>query len=482
MVDRDETRNQPGGQERRGIDVPPRRASVSARRRGLIGGLVAVLLIAAVPVVVSLVDGSQSGTGGRGDATRSVLAALGETVAAGSYDMTFSGRYAPGNAESTGACPAMASCVAGASRAAVDVSGHGTVNLDPYAMVAISNVSGLGSVTTYVNGTTVWELGGGNYGATPLAGGAPSGNALSGFAGSVEGFLGPGQGALAMIALANPTGYLHLEQAAVQAATPVGNGTVDGSTVDYYDVTVDVSKMAEAPNLTDEERITTQAALQVLSRAGYSGTIDRIGVDPAGFIREVTSTTRFSDGSEASTHTILSNFGCAAKVYTPDQPAPPVTTTAAPCTSPDTTTTTSEATTSTTSTSTPPSTSTSPVAGTPDTDAIRTAFLGWIDAQPKDAIDAYVEDYPSIQDSLRQGMAQHSPEDLPKYSGRVDSIDLVDSTHADVQYSILFDGTPQFAGRQGQAIKIDGVWKVSRDTVCALVAVGGITCPPRTAN
>jgi hypothetical protein len=75
-------------------------------------------------------------------------------------------------------------------------------------------------------------------------------------------------------------------------------------------------------------------------------------------------------------------------------------------------------------------------------------------------------------------MAQHSPENLARYSGRVDSITLVDETHADVVYSILFDGIPQYAERRGRAIKIDGTWMVSRDTVCALLTLGGITCPP----
>ena len=66
---------------------------------------------------------------------------------------------------------------------ATAIAVHGTVNLDPYAMVAISEVSGLGTITTYVNGTTVWELGGGDYGNA-------TGSPLSGFASLVEGTLG----------------------------------------------------------------------------------------------------------------------------------------------------------------------------------------------------------------------------------------------------------------------------------------------------
>ena len=135
------------------------------------------------------------------------------------------------------------------------------------------------------------------------------------------------------------------------------------------------------------------------------------------------------------------------------------------------------------STTLPPTTPTTnpPTEGTdtPEEAAIRAAFLGWINAQPKDALNEWVEDFASIQDSLRQGMAQHSAGDLAKYSGRVDSVQIVDDTHANVAYSILFGGTPQFAQLPGAAIKIDGVWKVSRDTVCDLLTRGGITCPPR---
>jgi hypothetical protein len=114
--------------------------------------------------------------------------------------------------------------------------------------------------------------------------------------------------------------------------------------------------------------------------------------------------------------------------------------------------------------------------------AIRTAFLGWMNAQPHDQIGEYVEDHASILESLRQGMAQHSSGGLAKYSGRVESVQILDATHAAVRYTILLDDNPQFANQPGAAIKIDGVWKVSRDTVCNLLTFGGITCPPRTTS
>jgi hypothetical protein len=56
--------------------------------------------------------------------------------------------------------------------------------------------------------------------------------------------------------------------------------------------------------------------------------------------------------------------------------------------------------------------------------------------------------------------------------------DALDS-HADVRYTILHGGNPDFSMMPGQAIKIDGKWMVSRDTVCNPLTYGGLHCPPR---
>ena len=57
---------------------------------------------------------------------------------------------------------------------------------------------------------------------------------------------------------------------------------------------------------------------------------------------------------------------------------------------------------------------------------------------------------------------------------------MLDADHAEVQYTLLHDGQPQFGLRTGVAVRIDGRWMVSRATECALLSLGGITCPPRT--
>ncbi len=66
-------------------------------------------------------------------------------------------------------------------------TGHGTIDTDPFGMVAVSNVPGLGEITLRDNGTNVWEFGGADYGLSPGSSETGPGASLTGFAGLVEG-------------------------------------------------------------------------------------------------------------------------------------------------------------------------------------------------------------------------------------------------------------------------------------------------------
>lgn len=353
-------------------------------RFGRIGIAVTALVCvvaAAVAVVVTRPAGSNHPASGRvvsSPAARALFAALGETIGAGSYDATFTfhairgstsraqavpcqvvhpstpGKTATGSRDGT--ATTLGGCVMDFPNQDVTITGHSTINTNPYRMVATSEVSGLGAITVRVDGTRLWETGGGNYGLEPGPDPGP-GSSLSGFASLVAGTLGPGQGALTMITLASPSGYLNLEQQAVAGVTPAGTGTVDGAPVTYYDVAIDVAKILDAPGLTDEQSKTITEALAELGQAGYRGTTVKVGVDEAGFIRETTSVAEFADGSRMTSHTVLSNFGCAGTVRLPGDP--PTTTTTAPCVSPDTTTTAPATTASSTTTSSTTTSSTS---------------------------------------------------------------------------------------------------------------------------
>ncbi len=366
------------------VEPLARRPDVPRWRRPLISGLVALLVIAAIPVGTALLS-DDGGTAHKGrvhgsEETQRVLDALAATVGSGSYDLDFTFHVDPGTQPGvpcTMPTGPGTDALCGNMSQTVDVSGHGTVNTAPYAMAVVTNVSSLGAITLFVNPTTVWEFGGADYGTAPASNASAAdaaGNSLSGFAGLVEGTLGQGQGALSMISLANNTGYLGLESEMVHSATTDGTGKLDdGTPVTYYRVEVDVTKMADAPALSDEQRQAINDALDVLNRAGYTGTDERLAVDDAGFIREVTATTNFGDGGSMTRHSLFSNFGCAPHVSMPNEP--PDSTTTGTCTPGTTTTTpatTTPATNPTTSTA-PTTTTTEPTTATTPPDATTTS-------------------------------------------------------------------------------------------------------------
>ncbi len=241
-------------------------------------------------------------------------------------------------------------------------TGHGTINTDPFAMVAVSNVPGLGEITLRDNGTDVWEYGGADYGLAAGSSASGSGASLSGFASLVEGTLGTRQGALAMGGLSSPTGYLDLDQSMVNGADQTGTGTVDGVLVTIYTISIAPGQGENIPGLSAEEAKTIADSDAILKQQGFTGSTVQVSIDASGYIRQTRSVAHFSDGSTTSSEATFSDFGCAGTVLMPGQTgdtAPP-----AGCVSPDTGVAPSTTTTSTTPASTtvpsttPPPTST----------------------------------------------------------------------------------------------------------------------------
>jgi hypothetical protein len=68
-------------------------------------------------------------------------------------------------------------------------------------------------------------------------------------------------------------------------------------------------------------------------------------------------------------------------------------------------------------------------------------------------------------------------EPVANYSGVVESVRLTGEDRARVRYSILSQGHPVLT-TDGEAVEVDGVWKVARATYCAAIAMGPTTCPP----
>ena len=325
------------------------------RRQALLAGVVVVAVVAvAVPLAVVLAPTSSRPPGRHladSPARRHVLAALGATVASGSFDITYaeqpatssssgSGCQPPSSA--SGVLPPSAPGLGGSSGSGAEcslqtpgeaLSGQGTIDTDPLDMVATSQLPGLGTVTTYIDGYAVWEEGGGGYGLSPGSGASGPGSPIPGFAGLVEGTLGPRQGGLSMMDLASPTGYLELDQAAITAASETGTGTVGGTPVTDYLVDISPAAQADPPGATSPETEAIQSALGELAVQGYTGTKVTIAIDASGYIRQTVSVAQFSDGATQTTRVDFSNFGCAGHVLMPGQTGS--TTPPAGCVSPD---------------------------------------------------------------------------------------------------------------------------------------------------
>src|SRR5262245_17715382 len=130
------------------------------------------------------------------------------------------------------------------------ISSSGTMTLDPLALTSVADIPGPGPIRTWVNSTTVWEQGGGNYGL-------PTGGSLGGFADLVDSTLGSRQVSVAMMSLASPTGYLNLAQDAITDASKLGTSTVDGEKVTRYQVTLDATHLVDRPGMSTEQRNTS---------------------------------------------------------------------------------------------------------------------------------------------------------------------------------------------------------------------------------
>jgi len=278
--------------------------SAPGRRRWLVVGAIAAAVVLTGAGIAFAVGGDDD-EGQRVSAGRAMLAvraALDATMESGGYEIRF-------ETQSTG------------TRSGTQtVEGHGTLNVRPYALTTVANVSGLGEITVRTDGISIWEHGGGQYGLLPDGTEGP-GRALSGFAGLVESTLGEGPGAVSMLNLASPTGYLALAAPSVTSASAAGTGTVDGAPVTFYDAHVDLRRLADLPDLVEEQRSTIADASGTLDRAGYQGTDVRIAVDEHGYVVETTALTEFGDGARFRTHTVLSHFGCVGRVVMPDASA-----------------------------------------------------------------------------------------------------------------------------------------------------------------
>jgi len=377
-----------------------------ARRTWVSVGAAACVLLVGVPVGLLVTSGSSLAPSHRsaspnptihvsdGVAEHSVIAALSATTDSGSFAFSYELRNIPGPTTTTPTTTPPCMPPGGISATCVSVQGSGTIDSNPMAMATSADIgqtdmgqNGTGlQVGVRVDPTTVWEVSSTDNGLTPLSSdGAAQGTPLPEFASLTESTLGERAGAVAMMGMASPTGYLDLVQPAITSASEVDSSTVDGVAVTRYELTIDPSSLATAPGVSSAEASTITAALGVLNGEGLTAIHDTVSIDASGFILESDSTVSFKDLGIVTLDAHFSNFGCAGTVLMPGEGG----TSSAPagCTSPDTgiapatgTSTSSTSTTTTTSTGSTntatTTTTTTPSTPTTDTTASTTAVPG----------------------------------------------------------------------------------------------------------
>jgi hypothetical protein len=120
------------------------------------------------------------------------------------------------------------------------------------------------------------------------------------------------------------------------------------------------------------------------------------------------------------------------------------------------------------------------VASTDDERAIQELVERWLGGEhTEESQRAAIEDADSILEALRQGLAQY-PDRLPFYTGSLDALTFEGVDRASIRFTLYYKGQPAYT-RDGEVVRLDGQWKVTRETECAFLALGGIKCPPKAS-
>lgn len=319
------------------------------RTRALVLGAVVAVLVAAVALPLTLREpGSKKSDRHdqrnhhqkhvtQTDALRAVASAVDVTAQSGSFHIAYRLAETPGTAPTPtsgldcnvriATSPAGDNVAPGAATVCMSsvhnavVTGSGTISLNPKAMVSTSDVSTFGTVTVRVDDNNVWEYGGADYGLAPGSTVSGPGQPISGFAGLVEGTLGQREGAVAMMGLASPTGYLELTDQSLSSAEKIGTQTVDGVELTMYRVSISTERLAAVPGLTPEQSRAINDAIDLLHQEGYTGATGEVGIGADGFIHTASRRLTFSDGGVVTLDGTFSDFDCAGTVLMPGQTA-----------------------------------------------------------------------------------------------------------------------------------------------------------------
>lgn len=130
---------------------------------------------------------------------------------------------------------------------------------------------------------------------------------------------------------------------------------------------------------------------------------------------------------------------------------------------------------------------TSVAASTDDTTAITAAFTTFFDGpDPDTAAKIALLEHGDLLGSMVVDAAKNAQ--FQQLTTTVNSVDLLAdadcaaagevSPCALVGHDLFVGGLPAMVGLKSYAVRVDGTWKVSASSWCAVVTIGGASCPP----
>jgi hypothetical protein len=105
--------------------------------------------------------------------------------------------------------------------------------------------------------------------------------------------------------------------------------------------------------------------------------------------------------------------------------------------------------------------------------AYQTVYDG---TQPTDTRLAFIDDPTGVAAAFEQASGGPLAAQAAAIKARIDDVTFNSAVDASVRYAVLVNGVPQFQSRMGEARFDNGLWKVSRATVCADLQQAGASC------
>ncbi|MGW0045474.1 hypothetical protein [Rhodococcus sp. NPDC003348] len=119
-------------------------------------------------------------------------------------------------------------------------------------------------------------------------------------------------------------------------------------------------------------------------------------------------------------------------------------------------------------------------AGAADTDAVTHAFVTFFSGETPGATKiTLVQNGDAFADTIN---AQANSPMATGTTATVSHVDVDAPGHATVTYTVLINGQPVLADQTGEAVQVDGTWKVAESTFCSLLTLEGNPPPVCTAT